>query len=58
MIEAGKRAVLGELGGAVSSHWNPDVLAKEIFLAAQMTLPHDDAAKGRPIRRVGHAAPF
>jgi hypothetical protein len=39
MIAAGEDVLLGELGGAVSSHWLPDVLAKEVYLAMATCSP-------------------
>ncbi len=44
MIEAGADALLGELGGAVSSHWNPDDLAAQVYRAMI-------SARGRSARR-------
>ena len=35
MIAAGEDALLSELGGAVSSYWWPDKLAKEVYLAME-----------------------
>jgi len=33
MIEVGEAVLLGELGGAVSSHWDPSVLAASVYRA-------------------------
>jgi hypothetical protein len=39
MIAAGEDVLLGVLGGAVSSHWFPDVLAKQVFAAMAACSP-------------------
>jgi hypothetical protein len=40
MIDAGEDVLLGELGGAVSSHWSAPDLAKQVFSAmASCRLP-------------------
>jgi hypothetical protein len=39
MIEAGEDVLLSVLGGAVSSHWWPDELAKRVYLAMASRSP-------------------
>ena len=57
MIAAGEDVLLGELGGAVSSYWFPDELAKRVYLAMARSRPkaRDPSSrrrlKGQPQRR-------
>jgi hypothetical protein len=39
MVEAGEDILLCALGGAVSTHWWPDELAKQVYLAMAKRCP-------------------
>ena len=47
MIEAGASALLGELGGAVSSHWFPRDLAAKVFSAMVAANGHSESHLNR-----------
>lgn len=49
MIEAGEDVLSGELGGAVSSHWDPRDLAIQVYRAMiQARLAHEGRLKRDP----------
>jgi hypothetical protein len=49
MIEAGEDVLLCALGGAVSSHWFPDELAKQVYLAM---VKHSPKKSGRSRKQI------
>ena len=51
MIEAGEQILLGELGGAVSSHWSARDLAMKVYAAmVSLDSPNEHRSRTRTVR--------